>query len=276
MNKKLVSLLAILVFLLISFSGCIKENKTFEKNSNVPANSPPIGIIYAPDHAYFGDTIEFDASGSYDSDGEIISYEWDFGDETTATGKTVKHSYTFEKNYSVGYPLIYPIYLVIEDNNETATVTSYQIKIYPKEYVFYLAPEKLTSEKPDSDKIKMRGTGLFKVSSPQVFSYELENAIMIKSCKWNATLYLNKPLFAIANKISITFYYEGDESIKIDKKLDGNLWKEKTVKISGELDETFNIKSIELSIYGFSLRKEISLLYGGENPSHICFDFSAI
>ncbi|RLG56894.1 MAG: hypothetical protein DRN83_03065 [Hadesarchaea archaeon] len=39
-------------------------------------------------------TVEFDASGSYDPDGAIVSYSWDFGDGTTGSGVTVSHTYT--------------------------------------------------------------------------------------------------------------------------------------------------------------------------------------
>ncbi|WP_323174343.1 glycosyl hydrolase family 18 protein [Natrialba sp. PRR66] len=44
-----------------------------------------------------GETIEFDAS---DSTGDIESYEWDFGDGTTATGETVTHAFD-EGEYDV-------------------------------------------------------------------------------------------------------------------------------------------------------------------------------
>jgi len=269
----MISILTILLLLSILFSGCLKENETVKENSNMPENSSPIGLIKAPERAYFGDAIELDASESYDSDGEIVSYEWDFGDEKTADGKIVKHSYRFENNFTIDYPLIYPIYLVIKDNKGTITAASHQIKIYPKEYVFYLTSEKLATEKPSSDKDKLRGSGLFKLSSPQILSYELENSITVQNCKWNATLYLEKSLISIANKISITFYNnEGNQFVKIDKKLGSSLWKEKTVKTSGTLDKAVEFKSIEIAIYGFSLRKEISLLYGGVSPSQISFD----
>ncbi|MCD6461948.1 MAG: PKD domain-containing protein, partial [Thermoplasmata archaeon] len=36
----------------------------------------------------------FDGSGSYDTGGQIISYIWDFGDGTTATGRVVTHTYS--------------------------------------------------------------------------------------------------------------------------------------------------------------------------------------
>jgi len=71
----MISILTILLLLSILFSGCLKENETVKENSNMPENSSPIGLIKAPEHAYFGDAIELDASESYDSDGEIVSYE---------------------------------------------------------------------------------------------------------------------------------------------------------------------------------------------------------
>lgn len=37
--------------------------------------------------------IWFNASESYDPDGEIVEYFWDFGDGTTATGEVVEHEY---------------------------------------------------------------------------------------------------------------------------------------------------------------------------------------
>ncbi|MCK4885425.1 PKD domain-containing protein, partial [Candidatus Bathyarchaeota archaeon] len=36
-----------------------------------------------------------------DPDGTIVSYSWDFGDGTTATGVTVDHAYSEDGNYTV-------------------------------------------------------------------------------------------------------------------------------------------------------------------------------
>ena len=41
------------------------------------------------------DPLEFDASTSYDPDGEVVQYLWDFGDGTTATGMVVEHEYGY-------------------------------------------------------------------------------------------------------------------------------------------------------------------------------------
>jgi predicted transcriptional regulator len=43
--------------------------------------------------------VHFDASGSYDVDGTIASYNWDFGDGTTATGVSAYHQYSTMQSY---------------------------------------------------------------------------------------------------------------------------------------------------------------------------------
>jgi len=43
----------------------------------------------------------FDASNSYDIDGEIVSYAWNFGDGYSATGALVSHIYTTPEPYTV-------------------------------------------------------------------------------------------------------------------------------------------------------------------------------
>jgi len=51
--------------------------------------------------AYTGEVIYFNASGSYDSDGSIVSYFWTFGDGSTASGVTVSHAYSENGVYTV-------------------------------------------------------------------------------------------------------------------------------------------------------------------------------
>jgi PKD repeat protein len=48
-----------------------------------------------------GEVIHLNASKSYDPDGDIVSYFWDFGDGTNASGVTVDYSYADDGKYTV-------------------------------------------------------------------------------------------------------------------------------------------------------------------------------
>jgi len=68
----------------------------------IPANQPPVAsFTYSPESPDVGDEITFDASASSDTDGEIVSYQWDFGDGNTASGKKVTHSYDAPYTYII-------------------------------------------------------------------------------------------------------------------------------------------------------------------------------
>jgi len=74
----------------------------------VNANQAPISNAGLDRNAYVYDTLEFDGSGSYDPDGNIASYNWDFGDGTNANGVTVSHVYPENG--------VYIITLIVTDN----------------------------------------------------------------------------------------------------------------------------------------------------------------
>ena len=54
-----------------------------------------------PYHGYTGTPLIFDASKSYDPDGYIASYSWQFGDGNVGYGKKVNHSYEKAGSYNV-------------------------------------------------------------------------------------------------------------------------------------------------------------------------------
>ncbi|MFA5772659.1 MAG: PKD domain-containing protein, partial [Thermoplasmata archaeon] len=45
--------------------------------------------------------ITFDASESFDPNGDALTYSWDFGDGTTGSGKTVNHTYSTQGDFTV-------------------------------------------------------------------------------------------------------------------------------------------------------------------------------
>jgi len=67
----------------------------FRLEPDVPAgvNKPPIADAGGPYTGAAGQPVQFNGSTSYDPDGTIAQYQWNFGDGTSATGATVSHTY---------------------------------------------------------------------------------------------------------------------------------------------------------------------------------------
>jgi len=64
-------------------------------------NEPPVCMAGVPLHGDAGVPLQFDGSGSYDPDGTIVTYAWDFGDGNTGTGATPTHTYEQDGDYLV-------------------------------------------------------------------------------------------------------------------------------------------------------------------------------
>jgi len=265
-----------IIFILILFSGCTEQTNNVNDNSNTKQNINPIGVINAPSEKYFNEIIEFDASNSYDTDGNIVSYNWDFGDGINDEGMVVDHVYEFINNYTIEYPIIYPVCLFIKDDKGATTAFTHQIKIFPKEYVLYLTSGKIIFEKPKSSNEKIRGTGLFKINSPNSILYSLERSILIPKCNWNITIYLEKSLFLYANKIRISLFDDENQKIsEIEAKINKNyLWKEESIDLKGNFQNEVEFYSLKIEIIGFSVRDNINIFYGGNKASQIHFIFS--
>ncbi len=72
-----------------------------------PGVEPPVAVIKASAYSGVGSLrVEFDGSQSYDPDGSIVSYAWNFGDGKTATGSSPSHVFA---------PGVYTVRLVVRD-----------------------------------------------------------------------------------------------------------------------------------------------------------------
>ena len=80
-------------------------------------NTPPLASCrFSSDSPVAGEWILFDASASYDPDGRLVDFTWDFGDGLSTRGTRVGHAYEEVGGYTVR--------LTIEDDaGATASIT---------------------------------------------------------------------------------------------------------------------------------------------------------
>ena len=65
-------------------------------------NTPPLASCrFSSDSPVVGEWILFDASASFDPDGRLVDFVWDFGDGTSARGTRVGHAYEVTGLYCV-------------------------------------------------------------------------------------------------------------------------------------------------------------------------------
>lgn len=69
-------------------------------------------------------TVQVNASGSYDANGTIAAYSWDFGDGTTATTASTSHIYTVSANRT--------LQLTVTDDEGNSRSTSIGISVLPE------------------------------------------------------------------------------------------------------------------------------------------------
>ena len=93
------------------------DNTTATITKLLPNQNLPVADAGGPYHGNTNVSIVFDGSGSYDSNGTIISYLWFFGDGITGTGISPSHMYTTAGRYTITLT-------VIDNNNITASNTT--------------------------------------------------------------------------------------------------------------------------------------------------------
>ena len=83
------------------------QEKDKEKLRHMIENRAPVIDVVAngsrgkPITTSIGEEITFNASETFDIDGDDIAYDWDFGDGTTGTGEVITHSYDSQRSYWV-------------------------------------------------------------------------------------------------------------------------------------------------------------------------------
>ena len=89
---------------------------------SVFAKSPPVALfVYQPKTGFVPCKFLFDASASYDPDGHIVSYEWDFGDFSKGIGVNPSHIYTSKGEFLIS--------LKVTDNDGLTDIATAKIKV---------------------------------------------------------------------------------------------------------------------------------------------------
>lgn len=87
-------------------------------------NSRPVALFSAdPTSGVSPLTVDFDASASYDPDGTVVAYSWDFGDGTFGTDVTTNHTFTTTTDKT------YTVRLTVTDDGGRSATTSATISV---------------------------------------------------------------------------------------------------------------------------------------------------
>lgn len=88
----------------------------------VATNPPPVvDFTVSNDYPRAGDVVRFDASASTDANGQIASYQWDFGDGNTGSGVETSHAYAED-----GY---YVVILTLTDDEGGSSAASHAVTV---------------------------------------------------------------------------------------------------------------------------------------------------
>ena len=111
----------------LSITDSMGTEKTSSATINVSLKNPndPVALFSAnPSQGLPPLQVIFDASASYDPDGSLSSYDWDFGDGTWGSGKIINH--TFNKRGT------FPVTLKVTDNSMRTAFAIKEIVVFSK------------------------------------------------------------------------------------------------------------------------------------------------
>jgi len=121
--------------------------------TNIVDNRPPVADPNGPYTVDEGSTLQLDGSGSYDPDGDSLSYFWDLDDDKyydDSTQVNPKYSWSEDGNYTVRLAVYDGQYWDFEST--TVTVNNVPPEIYSTTYVYTLTQGNFTQTIPAVEK----------------------------------------------------------------------------------------------------------------------------
>ncbi|MCD6171075.1 MAG: PKD domain-containing protein [Thermoplasmata archaeon] len=185
-----------------------------EKQVNV-ANVPPIAVINISSIVNKR-SVSF-SSGSYDNDGNIIFWSWEFGDNSTGTGENINHVYTEDG--------IYLVNLTVYDNDgaHNESKISLMVDSIPPETVYNVSCEGWCNKTVN---IEFNSTD--NLSGVNYTEYKIDDG------SWNK---YTEPFQLTSEGIHVIYFYSVDNA--------GNVENEKNVTI--KIDKTKPITNAKIN-----------------------------
>ncbi len=83
----------------------------------VVVNRPPVAVAPSPMETVTGAVVHLDGRASWDPDGRVVEWRWDFGDGTTGTGASVTHAFIPDGTFIVTLT-------VVDDDGATSSANT--------------------------------------------------------------------------------------------------------------------------------------------------------
>jgi hypothetical protein len=147
-HKHRFAVLGLSVLALALLAGCAglddSDTQTTGKNKN-----PEAKLNASDDVVDSGDSVSFDAKGSTDEDGEIVSYSYSFGDGTTAEG--LDDDSKVEHIYAQGGEYIVTLTVTDDGNDRAGALTDTDTVEITVNQEFPIASQAVSSDPVDVD-----------------------------------------------------------------------------------------------------------------------------
>ena len=109
------------VTLTVTDDGGLTDSTSQTVQVGAPNQPPVAAFSFSPAHPMAGDWVQFDGSASFDPDGTITAYSWNFGDGSTASGVSRYHQFTAPGTYTVT--------LTVTDNGGLTNSTTQTVQV---------------------------------------------------------------------------------------------------------------------------------------------------
>lgn len=166
------------------------------KQINIAENLPPIAILTSPSSGVTSQSVSVDGSQSYDTDGKITNYSYNFGDGTAAVSgmlTSVVHTYTAAGTYTVS--------LTVTDDDGATNTTSRQILVQSLGSVSnppaacFTAPTLAFTDEPVTFDASCSASGSGKITS---YVFDFGDASPTKTGKVVTHTYTSKGTFVVS------------------------------------------------------------------------------